>query len=281
MSRVAYVDGRFAPMSEASVGIEDRGLQFADSIYEVWRVADGRLRDNDGHFARLWRSLGELRIDPPMGRAALESVLNELLRRNRVRDGLLYLQITRGQARRDHPFPVGVRPTVIATARAVDRAALRRKAEQGVAVITAPDIRWGRCDIKTTGLLPNVLAKQAAREAGAAETWLLDGQGMVTEGASTNAWIVKDGRLITRPLADNILPGVTRLRTMGLAQKLGVPVQERAFSAEEARDADEAFFTSASGAVIPVIDLDGKNVADGAPGPVTRRLQAAYAELDD
>lgn len=281
MARIAYVNGRFVPMREAAVGVEDRGLQFADSVYEVWRVADGRLRDREGHYARLLRSLGELRIPVPLGRAALEGLLHELVRRNRVRDGLVYLQITRGEAPRDHAFPADLRPTVIATAKALDMAAIRRKAEAGVAVITAPDIRWGRCDIKTTGLLPNVLAKQAAREQGAAEAWLTAPDGTVTEGSSTNAWIVKDGALITRPTADNILAGVTRLRTLGLARERQIRIEERPFTVAEAKAADEAFMTSASGMVLPVVSIDGARIGGGAPGPVTRRLQDAYRRLND
>jgi D-alanine transaminase len=208
-------------------------------------------------------------------------VLQELVRRNRVGDGLVYLQITRGEAPRDHGFPAGVAPTVIATARPLNRSVMRTKAEQGIAVITAPDIRWGRCDIKTTGLLPNVLAKQAAREQGAIEAWLVDQDGVVTEGGSTNAWIVKDGALVTRPVTDNILAGVTRLRTIQIARDRQIRVEERAFTPDEARSADEAFVTSASGMVLPVVSIDGRRIGAGAPGPVTRALQAAYLELDD
>jgi D-alanine transaminase len=268
-------------MREAVVGIEDRGLQFADSIYEVWRVADGRLRDRDGHYARLVRSLGELRMEAPMGRAALENVLQELVRRNRVRNGLVYLQVTRGEAPRDHVFPVAARPAIIATAKSSNSAAIRKKAEQGVAVITQPDIRWGRCDIKTTALLPNVLAKQAAKDQGAAEAWLVDADGDVTEGSSTNAWIVTGGRLVTRAHADNILNGVTRLRTLDVAKAQGAPIELRPFSVEEAKAAGEAFITSASGMVLPVVAIDGARVGDGKPGPITRALQSAYLALED
>ncbi len=281
MPRIAYVNGRFVPLAEAEVSIQDRGLQFADSIYEVWRVADGRLRDREGHYARLVRSLGRLRIATPMPRAALEIMLAELIRRNRVRDGLAYLQITRGVAPRDHVFPAGVRPGVIATAKRLDVATLHRKAAEGVSVITAPDIRWGGCDIKTTGLLPNVLARQAAKEQGAAEAWLVDSSDRVTEGAAANAWIVTGGTLVTRPVTDNILAGVTRLRLMEIAGRLGIPVEERGFTPEEARAASEAFHTAASGMVLPVVAIDGAPVGEGLPGPVTRALQAAYLELKD
>jgi D-alanine transaminase len=191
MSRVAYVNGRYLPHAQASVHIEDRGFQFADGVYEVWAVFGGRLAEFKGHMDRLERSLDELRIRRPMARAALAVVLRETIRRNAIRDGIVYIQVTRGQARRDHAFPTPeVGPSVIVTARAMDFAALEAKAAKGVAVITQPDIRWGRCDIKTVGLLPNALAKQAAREAGAYEAWLVDDLDMVTEGSSTNAWIV-------------------------------------------------------------------------------------------
>src|SRR5690606_12725090 len=212
MSRIAYVNGEYLPHGQAVVHIEDRGFQFADGVYEVWGVFHGRLADFEGHMARLERSLGELRIRAPMSRAALLQVLRETMRRNQVRDGLLYIQVTRGTARRDHPFPSeDTPPSLVITARSVDRARQASGAEAGAAVITQPDIRWGRCDIKSVGLLPNVLAKQAARERGAAEAWLVDEMGLVTEGSSTNAWIIDaDGKLRTRDAQANILRGITR-----------------------------------------------------------------------
>jgi D-alanine transaminase len=219
-------------------------------------------------------------MDLPMSRAALLQVLRETLRRNRVRDGIVYLQITRGAARRDHAFPgPGTPPTVVVTARAVDFAAEEAKAERGVRVITQPDIRWGRCDIKTVGLLPNALAKQAAREAGAYEAWLVDPDGYVTEGASTNAWIVDaQGRLRTRDTGANILRGVTRKTLIALAAELQLPVVEQPFNVAEAKAASEAFLTAASAFVMPIVAIDGDPVGSGRPGPVARRLRALYLE---
>ena len=248
MGRIAYVNGRYVPHAQATVHIEDRGFQFADAVYEVWAVLDGQLTDAEGHLARLERSLGELRIGWSRSRAALLTVVRETVRRNRVRDGLAYLQVSRGVAPRDHPFPdPAPPPTVVVTVKAFDLAALEAKAQDGVAVLTQPDRRWGRCDIKTVSLLPNVLAKQAAREAGAAEAWLVDAEGLVTEGASTNAWIVDvEGRLRTRETQANILRGVTRATLIDLARGLQLPVDERPFSVAEAKGAREAFLTAAS-----------------------------------
>ena len=279
MSRLAYVNGRFLPQGEAGVSVEDRGFQFADAVYEVWAVFDGRLADAEGHFVRLERSLGELSIPQPMSRAALAQVLRETARRNRVRDGIVYLQISRGAARRDHAFPAGLRPTVVATARSIDYAAEEARAAAGVKVITMPDNRWGRCDIKTVGLLPNALAKQAARQAGAYEAWLVDAAGRVTEGASTNAWIVDaQGRLRTRDTGANILRGITRSGVAALAERLQIPVIEEPFTVDEAQGASEAFVTAASAFVLPVVAIDGKPVGSGKPGPVAQRLRALYVE---
>lgn len=280
MSRVAYVNGAYVRQRDASVHVEDRGFQFADGVYEVWSVQDGRLLDADGHFARLDRSLGELQIHAPMSRLALEAVLAETIRRNRVRFGIVYLQVTRGAAPRDHAFPPSeVRPSVVVTARPIDRRALDARVQAGVAVITAPDIRWGRCDIKSVSLLPNVLAKQSAREAGAYEAWLVDKEGRVTEGASTTAWIVDaNGRLRTRSLGFDILPGVTRATLLRVAQERQMPVFEEAFTVAEAKRALEAFMSSASGVVVPVVSIDGVQIGDGAPGPITLALRAAYFE---
>nr|WP_314435742.1 D-amino-acid transaminase [uncultured Brevundimonas sp.] len=280
MSRVAYVNGSYSAHGEAVVHIEDRGFQFADGVYEVWAVFDGRLADFDGHMARLHRSLNALRIDIPMSVAALTQVLRETIRRNRVRNGLVYLQVTRGTARRDHPFPhADTPPSVVVTAKSVNLSRGEAQALKGVAVLTQPDIRWGRCDVKTVGLLPNVLAKQAAREAHAYEAWLVDDLGLVTEGASTNAWIVDEhGRLRTRDAQANILKGCTRTSLMALAAEHGVELDERAFSVEEAKRAREAFFTAAGAFVTPVVSIDGARIGDGAPGPITTRLRALYLE---
>jgi D-alanine transaminase len=278
MSRLAYVNGRFLRQAEAGVSIEDRGYQLGDGIYEVWAVMDGRLADAEGHFARLERSLKELRIPMPMSRAALTVALRETVRRNRVRHGIVYLQVTRGVARRDHAFPIpDVAPTVVITARSTSAAAAQARADKGVGVITTPENRWGRCDIKTVGLLPNVLAKQAAREQGALEAWFVDDQGLVTEGASSNAWIVdKDGVLRTRDIGANILRGVTRLSLIEVAREAGYRVEERPFTVEEAKQAREAFMTGAGALVTPIVSIDGQPVANGHPGEVARTLRASY-----
>lgn len=280
MSRVAYVNGVYRPHRDAVVHVEDRGFQFADGVYELWSVFDGRLADFEAHMARLERSLGELRIDPPMTREALTQVLRETVRRNRVRDGIVYLQVTRGTARRDHPFPAdGTAPSVVVTSRAVDFAKADATARKGVAVVTQPDIRWGRCDIKSVGLLPNVLAKQAAREAGAAEAWMVDEMGLVTEGGSTNAWIVDEhGVLRTRDVQANILRGCTRAALLDLVRETGIGFEERAFTVDEAKRAREAFYTAASAWVMPVVSLDGTRIGDGKPGEISRRLRALYLE---
>ncbi len=280
MSRVAYVNGVYAPHGEAVIHVEDRGFQFADGVYEVWSVFDGRLADFDGHMDRLFRSLDELKIAHPMGRGALAAVLRETVRRNRVRNGIVYLQVTRGTARRDHPFPSGdVAPSVVVTARALNRVAAEAGARKGVAVVTHPDIRWGRCDIKSVGLLANVLAKQAAKEKGAYEAWMVDEMGLVTEGSSTNAWIVdRDGRLRTRDTQANILRGITRAAVLALIAEQGLELDERPFSVEDAKAAREAFITSASAFVTPVVSIDGATIGDGEPGPIALRLRALYLQ---
>lgn len=276
--RFAYVNGRFCAHHDAAIHVEDRGFQFADAVYEVWSVRSGRLMDADGHFQRLSRSLAELRIPEPRSRPALERIIRELLRRNRVSNGLVYLQISRGQARRDHAFPKqAITPTIVLTCKRLDFAAADRRAETGIGVITVPDQRWARCDIKTVNLLPNVLAKQAAYEAGAAEAWQVDADGYVTEGSSTNAWIVtKSGKLLTRQADNGILHGITRARILDCAQRLGLEVEERAFTPAEALDAREAFLTSATSFVTPVVSIDGKTVANGAPGSLARALRETY-----
>ena len=280
MSRIAYVNGRYSRHADASVHIEDRGFQFADAIYEVWALIGGKLADTEGHFRRLERSLDELEIIMPMSREALMVVLRETVRRNNVRDGLVYLQISRGQARRDHPFPdPPPPPTVVVTVKAVNFEAMCAKAEKGGGVITVPDNRWGRCDIKTVGLLPNAMAKTAAKRAGAIEAWFVDVDGLVTEGGSTNAWIVDaNGVLRTRDIEANILRGVTRASLLEIARSLQIPVEERPFTVAEAMAAREAFFTAASAFVTPVTSIDGHPVGNGAPGTVTLRLRALYLE---
>jgi D-alanine transaminase len=280
MGRIAYVNGRFVPQGQAVVHIEDRGYQLADAVYEVWALFDGKLADAEGHFARLERSLGELRIPMPMSRTALTLVLKEAVRRNRVREGLLYLQVSRGVARRDHAFPTEpVRPAVVMTVSTVDRVASEARAAKGVSVVTTPEIRWGRCDIKTVGLLPNALAKQKAREAGAVEAWFVDDLGFVTEGASSNAWIVDaDGRLRTRDTNANILRGITRSTLLSVIKREGMEVDERPFTPAEAVAAREAFITGAGTLVLPVVAVDGKKVGEGRPGPVATKLRRLYIE---
>ena len=278
MARVAYVNGRYTPLSDASINVEDRGFQFADGVYEVWAVFDGRLADHAGHMERLERSLSELAIRAPMSRGALNGVLRETIRRNRVSDGLVYLQVTRGTARRDHAFPdPETSPTVVITAKPLDYDAADAKARKGIAAVTRPDIRWGRCDIKTVGLLPNALAKQSAKEEGAYEAWLVDEAGFVTEGASTNAWIVDaEGRLRTRDTGANILRGVTRKTLIEIARACQIEVLEQPFTVEDAKAAKEAFLTAASAFVTPITKIDGIRIGDGAPGPVTLRLRDLY-----
>ncbi len=278
MGRIAYVNGRFVQHGEAVVHIEDRGYQLGDAVYEVWALFEGKLADPEGHFARLERSLGELSIAMPMSRAALTMVLKEAVRRNRVREGLLYLQVSRGVAKRDHAFPnPPVRPSVIMTVSSVNRAADEARAARGVAVVTTPENRWGRCDIKTVGLLPNALAKQKARAVGAVEAWFVDQLGFVTEGASSNAWIVdREGRLRTRDTNANILRGVTRNSLLEVIRREGMQVDERPFTPAEAVEASEAFITGAGSLVLPVIAVDGKPVGDGKPGPVAARLRSLY-----
>jgi D-alanine transaminase len=283
MSRTAYVNGRYLPHNHAAVSIEDRGFQFADGVYEVCEVRGGRLIDATRHMARLQRSLRELRIALPMALSALKVVLRETVRRNRVQDGIVYLQITRGASPRDFPFPPdGTPPTIVVTARAHDPAKFARMAEEGIAVITVPDIRWQRVDIKSVALLPNVLAKQAARDKGAREAWLVDVRGYVTEGGSSNAWIVtREGVLVTRPLGTDILPGVTRSVVLDALAAKKLTLQERAFTVEEAYAAQEAFVTSASQIVMPVVRIDDRAVGTGRPGPIAlglRRDFYAHAE---
>lgn len=281
MTRVVYVNGRYLPYAQAGVHVEDRGFQFADAIYEVCEVEAGSLVDETRHMERLERSLGELRIPAPMSRSALGIVLREIIRRNRVKTGLVYLQVTRGAAPRDFPFPKGgITPTVVCLARRVDGAKREAKAQAGIAVKTMPDIRWGRCDIKTVMLLPAVLAKEAAADDGAQEAWLVDSQGFVTEGASSNAWIVDgSGALITRPTGNAILPGVTRRTLLDLLSREKIPLLERPFSVEEALAAREAFITSASGTVMPVVAINGNSIGTGSPGALTLHLRSIFHQV--
>ena len=276
MSRVAYVAGQYLPHRQAAVHIEDRGYQFGDGVYEVIAVAGGRLVDEPPHLARLHRSLSELRIQAPMGDAALQLVIREVIRRNNVDNGIVYLQVTRGAAPRDHAFPKAAKPVLVVTSRR-SRPPNPRFGREGIAVITIPDIRWQRCDIKSVALVPNVLGKQQAREAGAYEAWQIDRDGNVTEGTSTNAWIVTaDGSVVTRAADNAILNGVTRGAVLGIICGEGYRFVERPFSAEEAKAAREAFLTSTTAELLPVVRIDGAPIADGKPGPLSLKLREAY-----
>ena len=281
MSRIAYVNGRYTRHFAASVHIEDRGYQFADGVYEVCEVFDGQIVDETRHLDRLERSLRELSIRIPVRRNALRVILREVIRRNRVWDGLVYLQVTRGVARRDHAFPSPeIRPALVVTAKSIDRTKGDTLAAEGVAVITLPDNRWARVDIKSVGLLPNAIAKQKAKEAGAREAWFVDRDGFVTEGASTTAWIVtKEGALVTRPNGTDILPGITRITATEVARRQGLKVEERRFTVEEAKGAREAFITAASTIVMPVVKIDDATVANGHPGSIATRLRAAFHDV--
>ncbi|MFQ5953431.1 MAG: D-amino-acid transaminase [Kiloniellales bacterium] len=278
MPRFAYVSGRYVAHHEAAVHVEDRGYQFADGVYEVVTIHGGRLVDMDPHLDRLDRSLGELRIRWPMSRRALKLVMRELIERNRVRDGIIYLQVTRGVAPREHAFPDGCAPQLVMTTK-VMKPQSPQMVEDGVKVITVPDIRWQRCDIKSISLLPNCLAKQQAIDGGAYEAWQVDADGQVTEGSSTNAWIVtKDGKLITRNVNSAILNGITRLALIRIARAEGVELEERAFTVDEARAAREAFITSSTSFVLPVTKVDEQVLGNGKSGSLTLRLRGHYMD---
>jgi D-alanine transaminase len=277
VSRIAYVNGRYLPLQDARVHVEDRGFQFADAVYEVVAVRDGVFVDEGLHLARLHRSLDALSIAPPMSDRALSTILRQVVRRNGVSEGIVYLQISRGMAPRDFPFPESAVPTLVVTARR-KRLADPRLIEKGVGVISIRDIRWARPDIKSVSLLPNVLGKEEAHQKGAYEAWQLDRDGNVTEGTSSNAWIVTGaGEVVTHPADRAILDGVTRQGVLRLIAREGVTLAERPFSLAEAKGAPEAFLTSASNFLVPVVRIDDAAVGKGAPGPVTRRLCAAYA----
>ena len=278
MSRIAYVNGQYHRHSEASVHIEDRGYQFADGVYEVCEVVGGKLVDEKRHVERLGRSLSELQINSPMDSRALGVVLREVVRRNKVHDGLVYFQVTRGVAPRNHFFPGSdTKPSLVVTARNASSANAAKMAQKGVGVITVPDNRWERVDIKSVSLLPNVLAKQTAKEQGAYEAWFVDEDGMVTEGSSTNAWIITmDGTIVTRPADKGILRGITRTAVLELAKRENLRVEERAFSVEEAQGAREAFITAATTIVMPVVRIDDVSISNGAPGTIATTLREMF-----
>ena len=278
MPRFAYVNGRYVRHADAAVHIDDRGFVFADSVYEVCQIQQGFIVDLTRHLDRLDRSLGELRMRSPMPRAALVAVMREVLRRNRVVNGMVYCQVTRGVARRDHVFPSpDVRPTLVVTAKSLNPAANAAKYAAGIKAATAPDNRWGRVDIKTVGLLPNVLARQQAKEAGAQEAIFVDADGHVTEGGATNLWIVdKAGKLVTRAADHAILRGITRTTLMDVAAKLGIEVEERRFTVAEMLEAREVFVTGATTICLPVVSVDGKTIANGHPGMTAQKIREAF-----
>ena len=276
MSRVAYVNGRYLRHADAQVHVEDRGYQFSDGVYEVILIKNGKMIDEEQHLERLKKSLSSLEINPPMKRAPMRHVMKELIKRNKFRNGIIYIQITRGVAAREHSFPKYSKPALVMTARRI-ATKTSDEIEAGVKVITIDDIRWKRCDIKSTSLLPNVLGKQTARRQGAYEAWMVDASGFVTEGTSTNAWIVtSDGKLITAELGSNILSGITRDTFIKIIHELNYKLEERQFSVEEAKNAREAFFTSSTSFLTPVSEIDGVVIGNGRAGSVSMELIKAY-----
>ena len=281
MGHIAYINGRYLPQSEATVHIEDRGYNFADGIYEVIAVHNGKLVDEEPHIVRLRRSLNELKIKWPVTENALRFLMREVIRRNYFKEGMIYLQITRGVAPRDHAFPNDTQSSLMMITRRskpFDAKAIAK----GVRVITIPDIRWKRNDIKSISLLGNILGKQQAREAGAYEAWMFDENGDVTEGTSSNAWIVsKEGDLVTRQLSNAILSGITRLTVLKLAEETGIKFVERAFSIDEAKQANEAFLTSTTSFVKPIVQIDDHKIANGKAGPLCGALLDRYGSYMD
>ncbi|MGH6854637.1 MAG: D-amino-acid transaminase [Aestuariivirga sp.] len=276
MGRIVYVNGEYLPEEQGKISIFDRGFLFADGIYEVTAVVAGKLVDYDAHMERLERSLSEIHMDWPCSEEELKTMHLNLVKRNALAEGMVYMQITRGSADRDFKFPKGAKPTLVAftqTGSLIDNP----HAVTGVKVITVPDIRWLRRDIKSVMLLAPVLGKQAAHEAGAFEAWMVE-DGHVTEGTSSNAYIVKGGKVITRGLSNRILAGCTRRSLFRLAKEQGVKIEERLFTVEEAYAADEAFLTSASNFVLPITEIDGKRIGGGQPGPVTRKLREIFLQ---
>lgn len=278
MARLAYVNGRYVAHADAAVHIEDRGYQFADGVYEVVTIVDRHLVDVEPHLDRLQRSLAELRIDWPVSRRVLGILMRELIRRNRVSNGIIYLQVTRGVAPRDHKFPKRSMPSLVMTTKSVAHRGLPNLMH-GVKVITIPDIRWARCDIKSIALLPNCLGKQAAAEAGAYEAWQVSAEGLITEGTSSNAWVVTEaGEVVTRAPNTEILNGITRLTILEIIGRQGLTLVERPFSVEEAKRSREAFTTSATSFVTPVVQIDDTTIGEGKPGKLTRALLDGYWE---
>jgi D-alanine transaminase len=277
MPRISYVNGRYVRHSQAAIHIEDRGFQFADAVYEVIMVVRGRLIDDELHFMRLERSLREIRMEMPFSRELFRLKIAELFRVNRLQTGSLYLQVSRGVAPRNHQIPGSIKPSVVMTVKAFISPSVKI-VEEGVSVITVPDIRWKRADIKSVALLPNVLAKDEAVRRNVYEAWQVDADGTVTEGTSTNAWIVKQGCLVTHPAQHAILNGVTRLALMKIAADIGVELVERPFSVSEAKSADEAFLSSTSAFLIPIVRIDGQQIGNGRPGAISVALLDRYKD---
>lgn len=278
MSRIVYVNGEFVPEEDAKISVFDRGFLFADGVYEVSAVVNRKLVDNPAHLARLTRSMGELKLTPPCAPEEIEAIQLRLIEENDLNEGLIYLQVTRGAADRDFAFPTDATPSLVMFTQD-KKVTSNAVAEKGISVITVPDIRWKRRDIKTVGLLPASMAKQAALDAGAGDAWFVE-DGIVNEGSSNNAFIVThDGKIVTRHLGTEILHGITRKAVMAMAAEENLEVEERAFTPEEAYEAREAFSTSASAFVMPVVKIDGHVLGNGVPGPVAEKLRAKYLEM--
>lgn len=278
MSRIVYVNGEYLAEEDAKISVFDRGFLFADAVYEVSAVLKGKLVDNDAHLKRLARSMGELKMTPPATGEEIEAIQMELIRRNSIDEGVIYLQATRGAADRDFAFPKNATPSLVMF---TQKKSLSQNpaADVGISVITVPDIRWKRRDIKTVGLLPASMAKQAALDAGANDAWFVE-DGFVNEGSSNNAFIVThDGKIVTRHLGTEILHGITRKSVMELAKRENLQIEERPFTPEEAAEAREAFSTSASAFVMPVVKIDGHVLGNGVPGPVSEKMRKLYVEM--
>ncbi len=276
MNRIVYVNGDFVPETAARVSVFDRGFLMSDAVYEVTAVLDGKLVDFDGHVKRLDRSLGELGMENPLDASSLLDIQRELVRLNRLDEGLVYLQVTRGVADRDFAYPDDATPTVVLFTQ-VKPLVESAQARTGIRVVFVDDLRWGRRDIKTVQLLYPSMAKMEAKSRGADDAWLVQ-DGLVTEGTSNNAYIVTDGTIITRDLSNDILHGITRAAVLRYARERQLRIEERAFTPDEARGADEAFITAASTFVMPVVSVDGVKIGNGQPGPVARRLREIYLE---
>ena len=281
MTKVVYVNGTYRRYGDALIHAEDRGFQFGDAVYEVCEVRDGAIVDEDRHLSRLERSLGELDIPLPMGQPAWQRVIQETIRRNRVINGIVYLQVSRGAGPRNFMFSgVETPPTVVCLARPQSRRAQEDAAARGIAVVSVPEMRWGRCDIKTVMLLPASLAKERAKQSGAQEAWFIGPDGHVREGGSSNAWIItRDGELVTPAATNEILRGITRTTLIDLIEREGLKLVERGFTIEEAQSAREAFITSATNLVMPVTEIDGKPVGNGHPGSTSVKLRETFHEV--